>query len=55
MQLAAHQREVESVHFVDVLPSAGYDFAICLLLFLQFQRQMVDLLMEVSVELLILQ
>lgn len=55
MQLALHQHVVESVHFIDVLPSAGDDFAICLLLFLQFQGQMVDLLMEVSVELLILQ
>lgn len=45
----------QSVHFIDVFPPAGDVFAICLLLLLQFQGQVVDLLMEVPVELLILQ
>lgn len=45
----------QSVHFINVFPPAGDVFAICLLLFLQFQGQVVDLLVEVSVELLILQ
>lgn len=45
----------QSVHFINVFPPAGDVFAICLLLFLQFQGQVVDLLVEVPVELLILQ
>lgn len=45
----------QNVHFIDVFPPAGDVFAICLLLLLQFQGQVVDLLMEVPVELLILQ
>lgn len=45
----------DKVHFIDVFPPAGDVFAICLPLFLQFQGQVVDLLVEVSVELLILQ
>lgn len=45
----------QNVHFINVFPPAGDVFAICLLLFLQFQGQVVDLLVEVPVELLILQ
>lgn len=49
------QLKGQRVHFIDVLPPAGDVFAICLPLFLQFQGQVVDLLVEVSVELLVLQ
>lgn len=55
MRHAPVQFKGQSVHFIDVFPPAGDVFAICLLLFLQFQGQVVDLLVEVSVELLILQ
>lgn len=55
MRHAKVQLKGQSVHFIDVFPPAGDVFAICLLLFLQFQGQVVDLLVEVSVELLILQ
>lgn len=46
--------EGQHAHFIDVFPLAGDVFAICLFPFLQFQGQVVDLLVEVSVELLIL-
>lgn len=39
----------ESIHFIDVFPPAGDVFAICLSLFLQFQGQVVDILVQVSV------
>ena len=55
MQHAPLQPEGQSVHFIDVFLPAGDVFAICLFLFLQFQGQVVDLLVKVSVVLLILQ
>lgn len=46
---AIFQSNVSDKHFIDVFPPAGYVFAICLPLFLQFQCQVVDFLMEISV------
>lgn len=52
--IAPRWLEGQHAHFIDVFPLAGDVFAICLFPFLQFKGQVVNLLVEVSVELLIL-